>query len=272
MRTDWLMAAAGAALLLAACDSRVEVKGDEDFSFVSLGDDDPLKSITRLECPDRENKLTRTEQAANGASCVYAGPDGTEVRLQLVALNGRPPAEVVGPYRAEAARLVPVAMPAPPEPPVAPLAPGAVPPPPPPPPPGASADSGERVQVRLPGVTVDADDDRAHVRVAGGITVEADDREGVARVRSDDGRLNVHADEKSDTAVVEVDQGEGGAVRTSYVLTSGKPGPQGWRLAAVEARGPRNGPIVVATLRSREGDGDDHLDAIKDLVRKNVGG
>jgi hypothetical protein len=260
MRTLVMASIAGAGLLLAACEPTIEVKTDGDATLAAVGGGGDLKTISRLECPERENKLRRTAAAADGRACTYAGADGEEIRLQLVTLDGRATTEVLQPFRAEADNLLPFATPLPPEPPAVEPALDQ----------SGAAPEGERVRVRLPGVSIDADDSGARVS-AGGVSIDADEKDGRVHVRDDQGRMSVHADDATGRTVVDVNAGEDGELRSTYLRSAEAPGPSGWRTVAYEARGPQAGPVVVATLRTRARDHDDAVDAMKDLVRKNVG-
>ncbi len=59
--------------------------------------------------------------------------------------------------------------------------------------------------------------------------------------------------------------------RQTYLLTDNRASDAGWRLVGYEARGPRGGPIVVATVRAKDRNRDGVFDDAKDLVTLNVG-
>ncbi|HWW25234.1 MAG TPA: hypothetical protein VNZ85_04980, partial [Caulobacter sp.] len=76
--------AAASLIALAACSPKVEVAHRDHKPH---GKHEPLRAISRLDCPDRQGELTRVSAAADGQACVYAGQNA-EVALKLVALNG----------------------------------------------------------------------------------------------------------------------------------------------------------------------------------------
>jgi hypothetical protein len=62
-------------------------------------------------------------------------------------------------------------------------------------------------------------------------------------------------------------------ISMTYILASKTPGPHGFRLAGYEARGPRIGPLAVASVKSKsDKDRDEIYDDMKALLRRNVGG
>ena len=247
-----LLATAG--LLLAACDGSVHVTSDG-------GGRGELKTLARLECPEREDQLRRVSAAPDGRTCTYEG-EGAEVRLQLVALNGRTPAEVLAPYETELRALMPALTPAAERAPMADIGAGTA---------TVVHSDDEKAHVRMPGLSIDTEGDRAQVRIGGALTIDADDRSGVVKIRSQegDGGLTVDADETG--AEIRTTSDEGGDLRSSFILASEAPSPTGLRLVGYEARGPQAGPVLVATIRARGEDNDKPMDAMKDLVRKTVG-
>jgi hypothetical protein len=253
-RSAVLAGGAAAALLLTAC-------GGPALIHHSSGDNVELKSLASLNCPEREDQLRRVSVSPDGKTCTYAG-EGAEVRLQLVTMNGRTPDAVLSGFETELRTLMPRANP----PSAAPM--------------GALStetstvlgveENGDEAHVRMPGLSVDAQGDRAQVRI-GGVTIDADDDRSVVKVRSHggEGATTVNADESG--AEIRMVGDETSAVRRSVILASDTPSPAGWRMAGYEARGPQAGPVLVATIRSREKDADDPMDAMHDLVRKMVG-
>ena len=271
----------------------------------AFGADRPLAVRDRLDCPDSEGRLRRVEAAADGRSCRYEGPNGQEVLLSYVALDGRTPQAALAPIEADLRALVPAA--AAPEPgslqravdvqvkdddadadarkdgdredahwsdgsgdrPTAPRKPDA-----PDVDPGfrPSRHHGERVRVDLPFLHVDADGNgRARVRMFGA-DINANDDGAVVRAGFGGSDFNVNAHHGG----AEMRFGAVGERRAdlTYIVASDTPGPQGWKAAALVAKGPTSGPLVAATGRSREqrhshhGDGD--VDDLKDLVNRNV--
>nr|HCW49077.1 methyltransferase type 11 [Brevundimonas sp.] len=80
------------ALMTAACDNpgtvRITTSSTSDSSGV-------LKVVDALQCPQTQGVLTRKGSARADGSCVYGGPRGSEVILQLVQLDGRSSAEAL---------------------------------------------------------------------------------------------------------------------------------------------------------------------------------
>lgn len=253
---------------------------------------------TRLDCPDRQGELRRTGLAEDGRSCRYSGPDGQEVTLSYLALDGRSPEAALAPIEAELRTLVPSAaapepgtiaretepptdaeLPQPPEPPEAPAAAEGVPTPPKPPEPpqvdrawtAGGGRHGDRVKVDLPFLHIEADgtNDRAKVRVFG-TEIDAGDDRAVVRGSWNGSKHEIHAGDGG----AEMRFGSVGRNRAdlTYILASDAPGPGGYRAAAYVAKGPVAGPLVIASGRAREGwdNHHDQADDLKDLVNRNV--
>ena len=75
------------ALMTAACDNAGTVR----ITSTTSGKDEAgvLKVVDALQCPQTQGVLTRKGSArADGNTCVYSGPRGSEVTLHLVSLNG----------------------------------------------------------------------------------------------------------------------------------------------------------------------------------------
>jgi hypothetical protein len=249
-----LLAAAAASLLLSACDGRVHYESDGP----GRGE---LKTLARLECPEREDQLDRVSASPDGLACDYAG-EGAQVKLQLVPLNGRTPEAVLAAYETEFRALMPTLTPAEEQAPMSAL--------------DIETDvtvgvesNEEKAHVRMPGMSIDADGDRAQIRIGNTITIDADDTDSVVKVRGDDGDVSVNADDNG-AEIRTSDSGEGG-MRSTFILASESASPNGLRLVGYEARGPVAGPLLVATIRSTTDDSDQVIDAMKDLVRKNIG-
>lgn len=212
----------------------------------------PLRAITALSCPEHHGDLTRIETAADGLSCLYTGPRGSKVTLQLVALEpGQSISDVLAPFDQSAQALMPETA-------------GRA---------SASGDEaqvsvqtdGENARVRLPGLTIDQDGERASVNI-GGIRIRADGAGG----RAAEGDM-VSVNANGNAAEVRT-RAQGSDVRATYVLTDEIPSEEGWRTVGYEARGPGAGPIVVALIRSKDRDEDPLFEAARDLVTLNVGG
>ena len=130
--------------------------------------------------------------------------------------------------------------------------------------------TGEDASVHLPGVRIDTRGDKASVRI-GSFHIDADDSEGSARVsgagsNGDDVVINA----RDDATEIRVSAG-GEATRTSWILTDNRSSESGWRVVGYEARGPVGGPLVVATVRSRDGDRERALEDARALVTLNAG-
>lgn len=256
------------ATALAACDEpSVRISS----TSTDTKSDGVLKVVDALQCPETQGVLARKGSAqAGGRVCTYAGPKGAEVSLHLVDLDGKSPSEALKVFERQLAADMPRT--------VADLR-------------AREADqrareadqrareadiraaqadaeaAGDSARVRLPGVTIDAQGDKARVRI-GGLSINADDTGGTVNVRSDDESVDINATE--DGAEVRT-RGAGDATRSTWILTDGRDSPQGWRVVGYEARGPAGGPIVVATVRSKEREHDSVFDAAKALVTLNVG-
>ena len=130
--------------------------------------------------------------------------------------------------------------------------------------------TGEDASVRLPGVHIDTKGDKASVRI-GSLHIDADDSDGSARItgsspNGDDVTINAQGDAAEIRA-----SGGGEATRTSWILTDNQASESGWRVVGYEARGPVGGPLVVATVRSRDRNRERALEDARDLVALNAG-
>ena len=252
--TTLLLTTVASALLLAGCSGDIHTDTDH-----GRGE---LKSLARLDCPEREDNLDRVSASPDGRTCEYAG-DGAQVRLHLVALNGRAPAEVLAPYESELRALIPARLSAA-RPPMAALdTESSV---------VAGVENNEdKAHVRLPGLSIDAAGDRAQVRIGGAITIDADETDSVVKIRSNDGDGDVTVNADQSGAEVRASSGRDGDVRTTFMLATDATRPGDYQLVGYEARGPAAGPVLVATIRSRSEHNDDAMDAMKDLVRKTIG-
>jgi len=291
------------AVALTACDD----SGVRITSSRSSDDGDGkgvLKVVDALQCPDSLGSLTRKGSArADGTVCTYAGPRGAEVELHLVTLgddgigpilkrfemgllgampqtaadlsrsaadSARADAEAT---RADAAAARADADAARAEARADADANA-----------NASTDSahisapgmkvdaeGDRASVHMPGLHVEANGDKADVRI-GGLTIHANDGDASVNghLTTGDNADTVSFQARNDAAEMRT-RAPGEAIRQTYLLTDNRPAPAGWRTVGYEARGPRTGPIVVATVRSRERHADEVFDDAKALVTLNVG-
>ena len=240
-----LLAAAGAMLGLAACERTVErAKTETD-------DAATLRTISKLDCPQKQGELTLTSAAADGKTCAYA-MDGAEVTLRLVALTNGDARAALDPIEAELKGLIP------------------------PPRKGAGAtasvdaqdksgNGGDKAEINFPGLHIKADDDGADIRL-GNIKIDADDDGAEVKVGNE---TVVNATDKG-AEIRTLKSGED--FRSTYILASDKDA-NGHRVVGYEARGPKAGPIVVAVVKAQRDSRNqrDLFDDMKDLVERNVG-
>jgi hypothetical protein len=282
---------------LAACDDQGVRITTSRSSDDSRG---VLKVVDALQCPETLGALTRKGSAqADGSVCIYTGPRGAEVSLHLVKLEDEPVDALLARFEqdlaggmprttaeiaradAEAARADAEAERADAEAQQAEAeiqaedaaisdAPrrdsahisG----------PGVRIDAeGERARVSLPGLRVDADGDKANVRI-GGFTIRAkgDSAQVTSSPTTEADQEAVSIQAHNNAAQIRT-RAPGDATRQTFLLTDRTPSAAGWRLVGYEARGPRGGPIVVATVRARERNSDGIFEDAKELVTLNVG-
>ncbi|MBA3810984.1 MAG: hypothetical protein H0X27_04940 [Caulobacteraceae bacterium] len=216
-----------------------------------------LKSVSSLDCPESQGDLTRKSAASDGKSCLYADDAGAEVTLQLISLDGMDPKVALAPLENQLRGELP-------------------------PRPADAAKKGsdnDRVDIDLPGVHIHADgNDNAKVDV-GGVSVNAQD--SAAKAGSTDSvsiaaghpgtsRGGVTVDAADSGAEIHVNE-PGGGVRLMVVLASDAAGPNGYKLAGYEARGPVGGPLVVASAKAKSEDHDELYHDMKKLLDRNVG-
>lgn len=251
-----------------------------------------LKVIDTLQCPETIGVLTRKGSAhAGGTTCLYSGPRGAEVSLQLIRLDNQPADTVLDRFRdtlsadmphtsaellasAEAAKAQVEADAAKVKADAARVEADAA---------RKAAAAGDRASIRGPGVSIAAQGDRANVRLPGmsmntdgekasvrfgGLSINADDDTKTVDISSEDETVSVRAHD--DAAEIRT-RAPGEATRTTYLLTDSTPADEGWRLVGYEARGPVGGPIVIATVHAKDRDSDGVFDAAKELVTLNVG-
>ncbi|TCS15023.1 hypothetical protein [Caulobacter sp. BK020] len=273
-----LLLAATSLIALTACSPKVEVAHKDRKPH---GKHEPLRAITRLDCPDRQGELTRVSAAADGQACVYAGQNA-EVTLKLVALNGGDAEAALAPIETELKALMPAVKS------------------PPPSPPTSGKPRGDSAKISLPGIRIDAHDKGADIKI-GGLTINANDDTAEVKVaknvtvrdggttrtvseRASGGNANVSVkssdDEEGDVDIHATDEGaqirqrrRGDGVRATLILASDK-AASGYRVVGYEARGPKGGPLAVAVVKAKGRDGSDHdiFEDMKTLVRHNVGG
>ena len=253
-----------AAALLAACGDGEVLVSDADTGDEQGG---PLKVVQSLQCPQAEGSLTRKGTAsADGMTCTYLGPRGSEVVLTLVKLDGREPKAVLddlerrlGAEMPQAtARLASIAAEKNAERAAEASAEARA--------DGARA-SGDRANISMPGLSIQADDSQASLQI-GPIKIDAQDESADINISSGDATVSVQAHE--DVAEVRT-QAMGSGVRASYILAHDDPAPGGLRMVGYQARGPQTGPLVVATVRSKDRESDGLMDDAEALVELNAG-
>ena len=97
-----------AAAALAGCGEGVRISSTRSENSDAKG---VLKVVETLQCPQTMGSLTRKGSAsAGGTVCTYVGPKGAEVTLQLVALDGATPANVLKTFEQRLSADLPRAM------------------------------------------------------------------------------------------------------------------------------------------------------------------
>lgn len=260
---------------LAACGDGVRISSTRSENNDAKG---VLKVVETLQCPQTMGSLTRKGSAsAGGTVCTYVGPRGAEVSLHLVPLDGESPSDVLKAFEQRLSGDLPRAVEALEAEAAAATSEQAA---------DHAAASGDRASVRAPGVNIEANGDDATVRLPGmrietrgdkasvrigGFHIDADDSDGSARVSGSSGNGdNVSINAQDDAAEIRASAG-GGGTRASWILTDSRASESGWRVVGYEARGPVGGPLVVATVRSRDRNRERAFEDAKDLVALNAG-
>lgn len=278
--------------LASACDdSSVRISSSRSDNSDAAG---VLRVVETLQCPQTLGSLTRKGSASeHGTVCTYNGPKGAEVVLHLVSLRGTDVTTALKGFEARLSTSLPdaaaqirdataadgasasaTASSATTNDSASVRAPGvaidangdnasvrA---------PGVAIESqGDKASVRLPGISINADGDNASVRI-GGFHIDADGEGGSVNVSDGEGGDAVSVRANQDAAVVRTNAA-GPSTRSNWILTDNRDNGQGWRLVGYEARGPAGGPIVVATVRSKDREGGRVFDDAKELVTLNVG-
>lgn len=220
------------------------------------------RQISALDCPQRQGDLN-LQGSATPRSCTYAGDEGDSVTLQLVDLKGVDAHAAVAAVESQVNAELPDALRKPSG--------------------DASASSsgdndadeaGEHTNIDLPGIHIHSNS-KGHAQVSvAGVNISANDHgsdHGDAHVTVDGGHGGVIVDSHEGGAQVRI-QANGDGVRLMYFLTSDNPGPHGYRVAGYQARGPSQGPLVVATMLSKRKDDDDLRHDVGALIRHNLGG
>jgi hypothetical protein len=292
MKTIVLFAAASALIGLCACTPPTDKYGHWGKEA------QPLKALTKLDCPEEKGDFKRTSIAPDGRSCTYAGDDDSTLELKLVNVSGGVDATLNG-VENDVHALVPVNFDHPAA--ATPAAEAAA----------ASApassstasvsvstsggatnvsmhpaggklpngrsserDSGhDNVNIDLPMVHIHAGEDKAKVRVAG-INIDADDSTDSAHIEGKNsmiGAVKIEAHEGE--AIVRIDNSDAN-IRRRVQFSSDTAGPQGDYTAGYVAHGPRSGPLVVGVVRIKQKhhDNDDLFEDARKLVKDAAGG
>ncbi len=215
-----------------------------------FGLDHPVTVASTLDCPTTQGALTRV--SADGHACAYRKGDDEQVTLAITPLNGQDAVAALAPTEAALRKLAPMA--AAPTPATA----------------SDATDSGEHTKVDAPFVHVETHGDKADVKVFG-VNIHADNDQ--AHVDTHWGGKDVEINSGPDGAEVHVrDWGPGGA-NMMLILTTSRPGPEGWGSVGYIARGPAAGPLLVATFKSRTKRDQNMQDQdLNQLIRLNVHG
>ena len=256
MRSVLAGALAASALALATgVAGQAAAGGSLTFNGVSdvSSDGPPMRAVASLECPASEGALTRTARAADGRSCDYRSADGESVRLSLMPLQGRSAVQALEPMKAQLHALMPIYN----------RRPAAV-----------STDRGEagdRADIDLPFFHIHTAGNHADVRMFG-VKVHSEGENADVNVSHGHKHTVVHAGADGAEVVAE-DVGRSNAALV-YVLASDRRPSSGFWSVGYVAKGPVNGPLVVAefrTTRKHSGHDGDHND-IGRLIDRNVKG
>lgn len=284
-RAILLTAVCALAALTGACDDngvRITATRTEDNDAKGV-----LTVVEALQCPQTMGSLTRKGSATEGGKvCTYTGPKGAEVTLQLVSLDGKTPPQVLKGFEDRLSASLPLAVA------------------------GLRADearrdaeqaradadqaradaeatTGDRASIHAPGVAIEANDNDASVRLPGmrietkgdqasvrigGFHIDANDNEGTVDINGSgaDSGDSVSVRSRNDSTEVRA-VSAGQATRANWILTDNRASAEGWRMVGYEARGPVGGPLVVATVRSRDRNRGRTFEDARDLVALNVG-
>lgn len=286
MKTIVLFAASAAVIGLCACTPPTDKYGHWGKEA------QPLKAVSKLDCPEEKGGYKRMSTAPDGRSCTYSGDDDSTLELKLVNVSGGNADAALEGVENEAHALVPVQLSAPaaPTPPTEPAA-AAAPESPTPPsgptnvsmhpaggklPNGRSGDHDmghDNVNIDLPGIHIHAGDDKAKVHVAG-VHIDADDSHDTAHIEGKNPMMgNFKVDAHDGGAIVRIDNSDAN-IRRRVQFSSDTPGPQGDYTAGYVAHGPRGGPLVVGVVRvkTKHHDNDDVFNGARELVKAAAGG
>jgi hypothetical protein len=242
----------------------------------------PLVVADKLDCPDSQGRLLRQSAAADGQSCVYTTSDGATVTLQRTSLDGKSADDFLKSLEVTVSAGMPKHgdLPAPP-----PLGtkPGDS-------KPGdnktgewsqgkakvESHHSHDKADIDLPGLHIHADGTgKATVRLPG-ITVDADDDKALVKT-SWGGMKNAVIDADKTGAEIRAVNSDPANVDAIYILASDTAGPDDIHVVGYEARGPASGPLIIATFKGKRYDHHDHeryggdaQNDLKKLIERNL--
>ncbi len=217
-----------------------------------------LHPVSQLQCPPDQDNLHLKTAAPDLKSCLYSGDDGAEVQLQLLQAPGDP-GDVLGPIESQLKTLLPTP-PATPAPVGTPARPG--------------GPDRKQVDISLPGLSIHAGDQAANIRI-GGLHINADSENDTVHLTGagDPMRRGQFTIDANDNGAVIRGEGRGPDVSSSLILASDRPGPDGWRVVGYQARGPRSGPLVVATFKVKAAqDHEETFNAAKRLAERSARG
>lgn len=222
----------------------------------------PFREISSLNCPADQDALRLQSKSPDGKTCTYVSSAADQVTLALLPLVGGDVRAALAPVEAALNAELPMAA----------KGNSAA---------GASASNWvgdkDHVDLDLPGIHIHSRGDGQADIDTGGVHVSAHDDSGssdhrTAQVVIAGGRHGgVTVDAHEGGAQIRVNE-SGAGVRQAYMLESDHAGPNGYRLAGYEARGPAQGPIVVAKILAKAHDADDLRHDVRDLLKLNVGG
>ncbi len=240
---------AAAALALGACHPLVRVH--HTGGYHSSG---PITVVDKLDCPDTEGALTRTAMGADGQSCAYKGPDDESVTLtRVVLVGGQSPQAALASTETALQGLIKRG-----------AGNGLV---------NVTSDETpggkDKDNVDMPGIHIHSDGGKSQVKIFG-VTIDADDDHNKATVHagSGDKQASVNADDHG--ATIRANDSSNGNTETVFILAGDPATPDGYHAVGYIARGPSGGPLVVAQFKSKHEHHHDHHDDLDDLISRNA--
>ncbi len=199
--------------------------------------DAPLRAIATLDCPQEAHDLTLKSAASDGQNCLYGTDDGAQVMLQLVKLTGGDAQAALAPMEARLkAELPPDSQTT-----------------------ASTATDKDVVDINVPGL---------HVHAKGSDTKSGGRDNAQVEIGSHGGvGLSINATDGGTRVLID---GRGSGIRRTFILTTDHPGPHGYKMVGYEAEGPVGGPLVVASVMTKDDEG--LRDDMQFLLKHNVGG